>query len=172
MIQIGVSPATIDSPIEHLAACHRRIEQRLDTLVNAADHIKHDPSAAAAAIAASLRFLDTSGVLHTRDEEDSLFPRLRPKLTPTEAAFLDTLESQHAEAECIYLQLKSLQASLNDPAFDAAIYKDCAVRLREFYKGHIQSEDQILAVLATRLLDQTDLRAITQEMHYRRTVKR
>jgi ribulose 1,5-bisphosphate synthetase/thiazole synthase len=36
MIQIGASAATIDTPIEHLIACHRRIEQRLETLINAA----------------------------------------------------------------------------------------------------------------------------------------
>jgi hypothetical protein len=30
MIQIGASAATIDSPIEHLVACHRRIEQRAE----------------------------------------------------------------------------------------------------------------------------------------------
>lgn len=41
MIQIGASAATVDSPIEHLMACHRRIEQRLDTLVNAACHLEN-----------------------------------------------------------------------------------------------------------------------------------
>ena len=80
MIQIGATAATIDSPIEHLTACHRRIEQRLETLVNAAGHIPTNRTSALGAVKSSLHFLDTSGVLHTEDEELSLFPRLRPKL--------------------------------------------------------------------------------------------
>jgi hypothetical protein len=60
MIQIGASAATIDSPIEHLVACHRRIEQRLDTLINAAGHVDDDRAGALAGIAKSLHFLDTS----------------------------------------------------------------------------------------------------------------
>jgi len=35
MIQIGAPSATLDAPVEHLMACHRRIEQRLETLIAA-----------------------------------------------------------------------------------------------------------------------------------------
>ena len=113
MIQIGAPSATIDSPIEHLMACHRRIEQRLDTLIKAAGHIGKDRLAALAAIASNLHFLDTSGALHTEDEEASLFPRLRPKLSATEIAFVDSLEAQHAEAESIFSELKRLAVELD-----------------------------------------------------------
>ena len=69
MIQIGAPSATIDSPIDHLMACHRRIEQRLDTLFNAADRIEIDRAGAQTAIQNSLRFMDTSGERHTEDEQ-------------------------------------------------------------------------------------------------------
>jgi hypothetical protein len=62
MIEIGASAATIDSPIEHLVACHRRIKRRLDTLMNAAGHLLKQLTAALAAIASSFSFLETSGL--------------------------------------------------------------------------------------------------------------
>lgn len=171
MIQIGELAATIDTPIEHLVACHRRIEQRLDTLVNAADHIEANRPAALAAIAASLHFLDTSGTLHTEDEERSLFPRLRPRLASAEIAFLDSLEAQHDEAESIYAELKQLRPDDDSSASRVAKYRACAEQLRALYREHIRSEDQILTEMARRSLDESEITAITKEMRERRAAR-
>ena len=172
MIQIGAPAATIDSPIDHLMACHRRIEQRLDTLVNAADHLINDRPAALNALANSLHFLDTNGLRHTEDEEASLFPRLRPKVSPDEIGFIDSLESQHAEAESIYAELKLLAARLNlegglspEPI---GHYRACAERLRSLYRSHIRSEDEILTAMARRSLGESELAEISKEMRERR----
>ena len=112
MIQSGATAATIDSPIEHLIACHRRIEQRLDMLISAASHILTNRTAVLDAIGKSLTFPDTSGALHTEDEEASLFPRLRQKLSSAEITFIDSLEAQHVEAGAIYSELKRLALAL------------------------------------------------------------
>ena len=172
MIQIGSPPATIDTPIEHLMACHRRIEQRLDTLVNAAFHLENDRPAALEAIANSLHFLETSGGLHTEDEESSLFPRLRPKLSVSEIAFIDSLESQHDEAEAIYAKLKQLASDLTQ-AIEASHlvlggYLDCAEQLRDLYRKHIRIEDELFAALAKRSLNEWELLEISREMRERR----
>jgi len=173
MIQIGASAATIDSPIEHLVACHRRIEQRLDTLVNAAGHLQNQRTAALAAIASSFSFLDTSGVLHTEDEEGSLFPRLRKKLSTSEIEFVDSLEAQHVQAETIYSRLKQLASQLSaQDAVDsgrAAEYVECAEALRTLYRAHIRTEDEILTALAKRSLSERELVDISHEMRDRRT---
>jgi len=145
-------------------ACHRRIEQRLDTLVTAGDHLANDREPALAAIAKSIAFLDSNGAMHTEDEESSLFPRLRPKLSVEELAYVDSLEQQHSEAEGIYAELKELVA-----LGSVASYRDCASRLRDLYRRHIQSEDQILTALARRLLSEKELAAITVEMRARRS---
>jgi hemerythrin-like domain-containing protein len=168
MIQIGATAATINEPIEHLMACHRRIEQRLETLVRAADHLAANRDQALAAISASLQFLDSSGVLHTRDEEDSLFPRLRPRLSAGELAFVDSLEAQHAEADSIYGELKTLAGQ---PAgqFDVDRYRACAERLRSIYRDHISAEDENLTKIARRLLSDQELLQISQEMRARRS---
>ena len=169
MIQIGVKPSALDEPIEHLMACHRRIEQRLDTLVSAGTLFASDPPAARAAIAASVRFLDTNGVLHTEDEEASLFPRLRPRLSEQETIFVELLEDQHDEAEQIYARLKMLAAQMDVPGVPAQ-YAECAENLRALYREHIRSEDEILTALARRSLNENDLREIAAEMRTRRAM--
>jgi hemerythrin-like domain-containing protein len=169
MIQIGAPTATIDTPVEHLTACHRRIEQKLDALVTAADHLDSDRQAALRAIANSIQFLDSSGVLHTEDEEQSVFPRLRPSMSAEENAFVEQLEAQHSEAEAIYAELKTLaeQLRLNTTA-QVDSYRTCATRLRSLYRDHIRSEDDILTPIAKRTLTPAELVLISQEMRERR----
>lgn len=172
MIQIGSPIATIESPIDHLMACHRRIEQRLETLLNTAVHIDDDRAAALEAISKSLNFLDTSGALHTEDEEASLFPRLRQKLSAPEIAFIDSLEAQHAEAGSIHAELKQLAAELSigsesSPGVTRK-YHNCAKRLQLLYQVHIRAEDEILTAMARRSLDIAALAEISREMRDRR----
>jgi len=174
MIQIGAAPATIDTPIEHLQACHRRIEQRLATLVKAGDLLATDRDTALTAIAKSLAFLDSSGALHTADEEESLFPRLRAKLPDVQIQVLDTLEAQHLEASGIHEELRRLVGLLSHPEGDPdplqtiARYRDRATRLETFYQAHIQIEDHQLAPLATLCLTASEVAEIADEMHFRR----
>ncbi len=172
MIQIGATPAGLESPIEHLVACHRRIEQRLDTLVKAADHLESATSGnqrdeARAAISNCFAFLETSGVLHTEDEESSLFPRLRQIASLQEIEFMNGLEAQHAEADGLYGALKSSVATLaSSPEIER--YRENAKALRDFYRAHIRTEDAILTVLAKRLLSAAALGEISREMRQRR----
>jgi hemerythrin-like domain-containing protein len=116
--------------------------------------------------------LDTSGALHTEDEEASLFPRLRPKLSVPEVAFVDSLEAQHAEAESIYADLKqaALELSLGTESSPEAIsrYRECAERLRSLYRAHIRAEDEILSAMARRSLDESEIAGISREMRARR----
>ena len=173
MIQIGASPAPLDRPLEHLMACHRRIEQRLDTLVKAAGLLKADPRQALEAIAKSIQFLDSDGVLHTRDEEESVFPRLRPKLSLEEAVFVDSLEAQHHQAESIFSELKALAGRIGSPEGPSmhleSEYFERAVRLRSLYQDHIRSEDEIFSALAKRSLAGSELAQISSEMRARRS---
>jgi hemerythrin-like domain-containing protein len=172
MIQIGSPSATLDAPVEHLMACHRRIEERLETLNAAAGHLESRREEALDAIGKCILFLDSNGAMHTEDEESSLFPRLRPKLSPDELAFVDSLEREHGQAEGIYNELKRVIAlARSKPQVSASIvedYRDCAVRLRELYREHIRSEDQILTRLANRWLTREELAEISSEMRVRR----
>jgi hemerythrin-like domain-containing protein len=168
MIKIGQKPATIDRPIEHLTACHRRIEDRLATLERAGEWLalqdETKKTEALQAIASAVRFLDSSGVMHTVDEESSLFPRLLPQLDPAERDYVESLERQHREVDQAYAELKS--------AFDARDldrYRAAAARVAGLYREHIASEDRVLTAMATRHLSAADLDAIAAEMRARRS---
>ncbi len=110
MIQIGTPVVTIDAPIEHMMACHRRIEQRLDSLVRAGGLLGSDFGAALKAIRSCWQFLDTSGAMHSADEEQSLFPRMRPIHSSSQR----TLEAEHGEVELISEDLKQLVGRMHD----------------------------------------------------------
>lgn len=168
MIKIGQKAAGTDGPIEHLAACHRRIEERLGTLERAAEWIGSEDEAKKAeaiqAIGSAIAFLDSSGVLHTVDEEESLFPRLAHLLTPHEREYLDALERQHRAMDRAYAELKSALAATGA----ADRYRAAAARLADLYREHIASEDENLMPLASRRLSPEDLTLIAAEMKGRR----
>ncbi len=170
MIQIGQPAATVDSPVEHLMACHRRIEERLATLQRSGASLATDKPAALEAIRKSILFLDSSGALHTRDEEESLFPRLRPHLTPEESHFLDELESQHQAADSVFIELKRTAAKLaaSPSSASESHYQHLAALLSDLYLPHIRSEDKLLPPLARRTLTKEQLSAISEEMKARR----
>jgi hemerythrin-like domain-containing protein len=172
VIRIGEPATTIDTPLEHLTACHRRIEDRLATLERAADRWRDAPELALEAIRKSILFLDSSGALHTMDEEQSLFPRLRPRLTGEEAAHLDRLEQQHHEVESVIAELKGVVAQIAaSPEQSVPLdtrYRELVNQLTGLYRPHIQFEDDVLIRLARRVLDAGELRDISEEMRSRR----
>ncbi len=172
MIQIGQQPALAGAPLEHLMACHRRIEERLETLERAGPHLAVDPTASLAVIHKSMGFLETSGVLHTRDEEESVFPRLRPRLTEVQLRYLDTLENEHRAVEDVYGQLQQTVAAMDGmaaiPDDLQAAYKNVVQRMARMYRSHIESEDELLMRLARSCFDADQLTAISQEMAGRR----
>ena len=156
-------------------ACHRRIEDRLDTLVRAADYLQSDRDSALAAIAKSLQFLESSGVQHTKDEEESVFPRLRQRVSVDQAAYLDSLEHDHEHAESILASLKLLvqEAARQSPVAPQLIdqYRACAEDLRSLYRRHIRSEDEVLTALAKQNLTEKEIAEISDEMRARRQSK-
>ncbi len=85
--------ATLDRPLDHLVACHRRIEERLEILERAAVHLGDRRDEAMETIENCFRFLDSNGMWHTADEEESIFPRLQGRLNQTDAQFLRSLEA-------------------------------------------------------------------------------
>jgi len=172
---ISIRPAapvsTLDSPVDHLYACHRRIEERLDTLERVAPHLQTRTADALSAIQSVFWFFDSSGIIHTADEEESVFPRLSPHLTPEEVQLLNDLQSEHLRAEALYDALKQHVANFSAPPTDAESqrYVELAAALCSLYRGHIQAEDSRLPSIAARALSPDDLAAISREMKQRRS---
>lgn len=160
--------SSLDRPLDHLMACHRRIEERLDVMERAAAHLDELREEAMKAFASAFAFLDTSGVLHTADEEESLFPRLRPLLEMGERTYLAGLEHDHTEAHRMYAELKELVAAPGEGEEWAAKVRGLVERLSAHYRRHIASEDETLQGYAAGLLSAPALAEIAAEMRARR----
>jgi hemerythrin-like domain-containing protein len=169
-IQLEKAPPVAEGPIEHLLACHRRIEQRLDVLERAGAALEENPEPSLIAIANSLRFMDVSGVLHTVDEEESVFPRIRDTASTEEIAYLDKLEAEHREADEVYVRLKEVSTALMGAVTADLIheYRQLVNKLGSAYRSHIASEDTVLVELGRRVLKQDELEIIQAEMRARR----
>lgn len=160
----GEQGDTLSRPLDHLKACHRRIEERLDTLERIAAHIDSNRDEAVAALHRVFAFLDSSGALHTQDEEESVFPRLTSRLERAEMSFVAGLEHDHTTAHQLYTELKQRAAASDfGPAFRGVIE-----RLVAHYRKHIVKEDEILDSMCREKLTPPELAAISQEMVARR----
>lgn len=164
----GAAAPSPENVEDFLMACHRRIEQRLAAMERAAAALDANRTEALAALAAALRFLDTSGALHTEDEEESVFPRLRARMEPGERTFLAGLEHDHAEAGMIHRRLRELAAKAAErPEHDAEL-RGAVEQLAALYRRHIESEDATLTEYARALLTPQERLAIAEEMRGRR----
>lgn len=157
---------SLSQPLDHLLACHRRIEERLDVLVRAGEAYRESPREAAEAIQNACRFMDLSGQLHTEDEEKSLFPRLARRLSHEEEAFITGLENDHRHAEGLYVQLREAIANLPHSLAD---YQRLAGEMRSIYAAHIAAEDEHLIALGRRILTPDQLAEVGREMRARRS---
>ncbi|MEP7364946.1 MAG: hemerythrin domain-containing protein [Acidobacteriota bacterium] len=166
--------ATLDQPLDHLSACHRRIEQRLDTLERVVPVLWERREEALQALHNAFAFLDGNGVLHTEDEEASLFPRLQPKLQAGQAAFVASLEADHQAAHKLYAALRDVVAKIEAaPLFDASLaaeYETLVSRFCALYRRHIQAEDSQLIDISRALLTDEELAQISSEMKARRAL--
>ena len=154
--------STLDHPLDHLVACHGRIEERLAILERAAEHWEAKPEEARAALDSVFRYFETSGVNHTADEEESVFPRLAGRMTQEESAYIAALESQHQEAEELYQRLRQ------GPRADLSGFRDLVAKFCRLYREHIASENDRLIATGKRLLNADELAAISAEMRRRR----
>lgn len=152
--------ATLDQPVEHLRACHRRIEQRLEALERGAAGLG-TPDEARAVIAKSLRFLETNGAWHTEDEEQSVFPRLLAKIAPGDREFLRQLSEQHERVEALVARLR--ETPLDDPRFPSA-----AADVARAYRDHIAFEETRLLEVARVALNPAEIAEVAAEMKARR----
>lgn len=153
--------ATLDQPVEHVRACHRRIEQRVEALERASANLGSQPEEARAVIAKSLRFLETNGAWHTEDEERSLFPRLLAKIAPRDRDFLAELGAQHERVEALVERLRAMP--LDDPGFEAA-----AADVAQAYREHIAFEETRLLDVAREALSAAEIAEVAAEMKARR----
>lgn len=177
-IQIGDKARSFSNPTGLLSDCHRRIEMFLRVLDRIAVIIdrpltKDDRSS----LETALRYFREAAPMHTADEEESLFPRLRQMFHPdVESAIerLTPLEEDHRQAAIMHARVEELgQRCLREgklSSAEAEVFGRTVADLMSIYTEHISLEDNLVFPLAAKLLSDTDKAAIAEEMATRRNI--
>lgn len=187
MITIGAPPEhTLDQPIGLLGDCHRRIERFLDTLIRVTEVIGSEPLSDEArnALETALRYFRDAGPMHTEDEEESLFPRLRQIASGSDEnadkatqalAIVERLHTDHEKADKRHLAIDAIGRRWLEagqlPADEVQQLRHELRDLRAFYTAHLAAEDDELFPLSESLLSQSQLNQMGQEMAARRAGK-
>jgi hemerythrin-like domain-containing protein len=173
----GEPGADFGEPIRLLSDCHRRIERFLDSMLGVAEAAAGGALTEPQRVAldTALRYFDGAAPLHSADEEQSLFPRMRATGHPAmEAAgrILDSLEADHRTADTAHAEAASLarewleRGSLTPEATRrlTALLRD----LRRLYDFHIALEDDDVFPLAAEKLSADAILETGREMMLRR----
>lgn len=163
-----------DEPIDILERSHRRLDERLGELQQAATAIVRERAddADLAAVDAVIDYLERQAARHEDDEEESLFPRLRAAPgSPELAPLLRDLAADHVLHRHLIKQLRSLcdrwPAAGPDAGAGAALVT-LANELARSYRGHIEREERELLPAARERLTRADRDGIRAEMGHRR----
>ena len=174
MDPFGAPAPTFDEPLEMLAACHERIEDRLQTLERLVDYLPGHGADEQARQAATnvMRYFDTAGEHHHDDEERDLFPALRSHgVEPRTLELIETLQRDHERMRSLWRALREALAAIasgTSAGLDPAAVAD----FNAAYRDHIARENAELLPLASKLLAGSVQARIGESMACRRGVKR
>lgn len=180
-VTLGAKPNHgFDQPLGLLSDCHRRIERFLGILIRVSQtRAGGEPTTPEReALATALKYFEQAAPRHTRDEEDSLFPRLRQaaeagnEQARTVLAKVEALEHDHVTADAAHLEINELiRQWLQEGHLSAEQASRLAAKLdqlRDTYKQHLIIEDQEVFPLAGQVLSHDQLQQVGQEMAGRR----
>lgn len=175
-IQIGAKPdANFDDPLGMLKDCHRRIERFIGVLCLVAERAqgREMTGEERAAVQAALTYFRAGGQRHTRDEEDSLFPRMRAAgVAPAEIERVAGLEHDHRIADSLHNQADQLYTAwLDKGRLDAAeesALLHAVEQLKALHARHIEIEEQQVFPCAAKQLAPAALAEMGQEFRSRR----
>ena len=168
---------SFDEPLEMLEACHGRIDAQLATLERLAAHLAQHGCDAEARDAARfvMRYFDTSGVQHHRDEDEDLFPLLRRKageLGRAEvSAVINELEGDHATMDLQWSRLRERLDAIARGA-DASLAAEDVERFAWLNRRHIEKEAALVLPFAREALALDERAALGTRMAARRKTTR
>ena len=165
--------ADFDHPLEMLAACHDRIEERCELLHRLSQHMRDAGADAQAQQAAAnvIRYFDTAGENHHRDEEEDLFPRLLAADRAACEALVGRLLEDHREMRKAWTRMRETLSRIA-AGESASLDADEVGRFTSLYRRHIELEEDHLLPAAERLLDTSALADTGDAMAKRRGAPR
>lgn len=167
---------SFDEPVAMLEACHGRIEAQLQTLEKLVEHLADYGNDAEARDAARfvMRYFDTAGADHHRDEDEDLFPLLRRRAAEQEraeiSAVINELEADHRTME---LQWSRLRERLSRIAQDngAELSATDIAGFAWLYRRHIEREAAAVLPFARQALSEAERARLGERMAARRRRK-
>jgi pyridoxamine 5'-phosphate oxidase len=166
--------SSFDQPLEMLAACHERIDAQLATLERLVPHLetKGCDAEAQSAARAVLRYFDTSGALHHKDEDEDLFPLLRNRAAAQGrreiAAALDELEREHETMDAEWARLRQRLLAVTEG--EARLDPEEVKRFAWLYRSHMDREGAAVLPFAKETLDAGQLASLGEKMAARRKI--
>jgi len=157
--------ASDDDALAKLDASHRRHDEAMTALLEAAQRLAGGDREAAVVVADVLDFLDRATPRHFADEEESLFPRVlahAPDLAPR----IERLIAEHREHEDRQARLGACYDARDAPGLLAE-----ARALDEVYRRHVEDEDELFPRLGA-VIPAAELAEIATEMQARRGRRR
>ncbi len=163
-----------DDPIGVLKNCHRKIKRALHVLWVIADRAAGRELTAEemVAVRSAMDCVRVDGTLHTADEEESLFPRLRAEAITGDSEELGLLEDNRRQADPLHALVETLYSAwISAGALrleNQLRLQSCTAMLKRLSDQHIQVEEQIVFPRAQQLLDGQTIAAMGREFRDRR----
>ncbi|HET7365487.1 MAG TPA: hemerythrin domain-containing protein [Burkholderiales bacterium] len=162
-----------DEPLELLEACHARIETQLAMLERLVAHVAQHGCDIEAREAARfiMRYFDTAGVHHHRDENEDLFPLLRRKAAelecPEVSAVINELEGDHETMDLQWSRLRERLDALTHSS-DALLAAGDIAGFAWLNRRHMEKEAALVLPFAKEALDGQERAALGERMAARR----
>jgi hemerythrin-like domain-containing protein len=168
-------PQPEQDAVDMLLACHDRIRNFTGIAVRLADADGAGAAAIANAAEAVHRYYAVALPLHEADENDSVYPRLRARLTDAaERASVQSMVDQHGPIDEVIARLlpvwDELKSNPERLATHAASMRVDAERLQSLWTEHLALEEKIVFPLIRKRLVPEELSDIHREMKVRRGV--
>jgi hemerythrin-like domain-containing protein len=178
MSELFPSPAAdFDHPLDILDGCHERIRRQCRLIERIRERLATSgaDSEARDAARAVMRYFDSAGANHHRDEEDDLFPALLGIAAgaPREAleALIGRLREEHAALEASWIDMRASLLEISDGR-DVSLELAAVRAFGAAYERHIAIEEAQLFPLARELLGAAEIARLGASMAERRGVKR
>ncbi|HEX3985224.1 MAG TPA: hemerythrin domain-containing protein [Acidobacteriaceae bacterium] len=175
-VQIGAKlDSGFDDPLGMLRDCHRRIERFLRVLCEVARRAQGRALSDEEqdAVRGALHYFREGGERHNRDEEDSLFPRLRQAGARDDRHAIEALEHEHSDAGALHGEVDRLyrrwmtSGALVDEETRALL--DATGQLESLYATHIAMEETVVFPHAAKVLDAGAIATMGEEFRARRS---
>lgn len=156
-----------------LLACHERIRNFTGIAVRLIDAEAAGAAAVANAAEAVHRYYSIALPLHEADENDSVYPRLRARLTDEgERASLQSMVDQHGPIDAVVARLLPMWDELKTSperlsAYSGSMRTDAEL-LQNLWTEHLALEEKIVFPLIRDRLTPEELSDIQREMKQRR----